>query len=502
LAGITEYGFQRKILQEILTSMKTNVRNKLGEDWNIATGSIEDQFISTFAEEADQCWQGLEGVVSSGTLDGAEGIYLDDILSRQGVYRKGKTASSGRATLFSSYATTNLGVTIPTTSTVGATNGLVYNVVESRVIDNFMSCYKLSTAQLTVGTTYNITIYNANAASDRVFTFTVTTESSKDTMLINFAEFVNEVVLDKPSNAFFDAATRTAYVGFNPFTKLPQPFVAGTLFVQSTPRVGSFGHTLELRSPQLGFNPLSADSLTNLSPSYTGYESVVNGDDFNAGSEVQTDTEYRLSALNIKETSIAGTVDSIISGLLRIDGVVDAAVFENPTQDTIYDVSDKIVCQPFTYNVVVLGGDDNKVAQVILDKSPANTKRYGTYSAMATNSKGQSVNVNFTRCGYFDVGVEVKYRTKDGSPLTETEKANVIENLGLASSELTIGDIVVPSALQAVVFQSVSFTRLKSVEILIRDLTLPSSGFTTLELTADSDEKPRILADQVQFLRV
>jgi hypothetical protein len=160
------------------------------------------------------------------------------------------------------------------------------------------------------------------------------------------------------------------------------------------------------------------------------------------------------------------------------------------------------VCQPYTYNVAVLGGDDNSVAQIILDKSPANTKRYGTYSASAVNSKGQSVSVNFTRCGYFDMEVEVSYRTKDGSPLTETEKSDVIANLGQATAELKIGDIVTPSLLQAVVFQSVSFTRLKSVSVLVKDLTNPSSTFTPEEITADHDEKPRILADKVSFLRV
>ncbi|MQP53876.1 phage baseplate protein, partial [Flavobacterium sp. LMO9] len=51
MAGLTEYGFTRKTLQEILTSMKQNLRSKLGEDWNIETGSPEDQFLSVFAEE-------------------------------------------------------------------------------------------------------------------------------------------------------------------------------------------------------------------------------------------------------------------------------------------------------------------------------------------------------------------------------------------------------------------------------------------------------------------
>jgi uncharacterized phage protein gp47/JayE len=502
MSGITQYGYVRKTLQEILTSMKQKVKSKLGDDWNISTGSIEDQFVSVFAEELDQAYQGLEGVVSSNTVDGAEGIYLDDVLSRQGVYRKGKTNSSGRGVVFSNYATVQLGYTINTTATATANNNLTYNVTESRVIDNFMSCYKLSASQLSVGVTYSITVYNTNNTQDREFTWTVTTESNKDQMLVAFAQYLNEVVIDKPNQAYYSSVDRTTYIGFNSSTNLPQPFPKGTLYVQATPRVGSIGHILELSTTTSGFNPLEANGLISLSPTYIGYTSVQNGDDFSAGSDVQTDAEYRLSAINIKETSVAGTPDSIISGLLSIEGVVDAEVYENPTSNFIYDTSGNTVCEPYTYNVAVLGGDDNQVAQVILDKSPANTRRFGTYTSTAFDAKGQTVNVNFTRCGYFDIEVEVSYKTKDGSALTETEKSEVISNLARAASELKIGDIVTPSLLQAVVFQSVSFTRLKSVSIKVKDLTDISSNFTPEDLTADYDEKPRILLDKVLFIRV
>lgn len=501
MAGITASGFERKTLQEILTSLKLNLRSKLGNDWNTSTGSVEDQFLSTFAEEADQVWQGIEGVVASTTLNGAEGVYLDDVLSRQGVYRQGRTASSGKGVLFSNYATVTLGQTIPTTSTVSASNNLTYNVQQLVTIDNFMSCYKLSASQLSVGSDYVFTIYNINAPTNNTFEWTVTTESSKDQMLRAFAQFINDNILDAPVPAYYSAASRILYVGFDSSNNLPRPFVKGQLYVQSTPRVGSFGHILELKSATLGFNPLAANGLTSITPTYTGYESVTNGDDFSAGSEVQTDAEYRQSAINIKDTSIAGTADSIISNLLRLQGVIDAEVYENPTSQFIYDISNNTVNEPYTYNVAVLGGDDNEVAQVILDKSPANTARYGTYTATATNTKGLTVNVNFTRCSYFDVDIEVSYRTKDSTALTEQEKNSISERLTEALSQLKIGDIVPVSLLQAVVYQSVAFTRLKQVKIRVKDLTAAGSNYTDSDLTADYDEKPRVLLDKISFLR-
>jgi uncharacterized phage protein gp47/JayE len=502
MAGLTQFGFQRKTLPEILASMKQNLRSKLGEDWNVETGSIEDQFISVFAEEADQGWQGLEGIYSSQTLDGAEGIYLDDVLSRQGVYRQGRTASSGRGVVFSNYATVAVGNTINTTATVSASNTLTYNVSSQVTIDNYVSCYKLAASQLSIGVTYTLSSYNTRSPNNKTFIWTPVTESDKDAMLRGFVNFINDSISDKPNQAYYNAQTRTAHIGFNSNTNLPQPFDKGTLYVSATPRVGSLGHVIELRSETLGFNPLAPNGLISLSPTYTGYESVVNGDDFNAGSEVQTDAEYRLSAINIKDSSLAGTPDSIISNLLRIEGVVDAEVYENPTSQFIYDVSGNTVVDPFTYNVAVLGGDDNEVAQAILDRGYGNTRRYGTYTASAINTKGQSVVVNFTRVGYFDIEVEVSYKAKDNTPLTETEKNSIIRNLATTASELKIGDVVPRSLMEAVTFQSVAFSRLSQVSVRLKDLTLINSQFTSEDIAADYDEKPRVLLDKVIFKRI
>lgn len=502
MAGITDYGFVRKTLQEILTSMKQRVKDKLGNDWNVSTGSIEDQFLSVFAEEADQAWQGLEGVYSSQTLDGAEGIYLDDILSRQGVYRQGKTASSGKGLLLSNYATVTLGQIIGTFHTTIATNNLVYNVQEEITIDNYMSAYTLSAAQLSLGVEYTFNIYNISSPVASEFVWTPTSESDKDSMLENFAVYINNSILSKPAPAYFDESTRTMYFGFNESTNLPAPFSVNQLYVSSTPRVGTLGHTVFLKTDTLGFNPLSPDGLTSLSPTYLGYTDIINGDDFNAGSDIQTDAEYRLAAINIKDSSVAGTTDSIISSLLRVEGVVDAEVYENPTPDYIYDISSNLVANPYTYNVAVLGGDDNEVAQVILDKSPANTARYGLYNALAINSKGMSVPVNFTRVGYFDVAVDIKYKAKDNTLLTDSEKTKVINNIQLGMNSLKIGDIVPKNLLEAITFQSVAFGRLSQVTVELKDLTLGGSIFSNTDLTADYDEKPRVLSDKITFQRI
>ena len=502
MSGITIYGFVRKTLNEVINSMKINTRAKLGSTWNTESGGVLNTVLSVFSEELDQCWQGLEGVYASQTLDGAEGIYLDDILSQQGVYRKGRTASSGKAIIFSNYATSNIGSTINAGATTIGSNNISYATQKAVTLDNYLSCYKLSAAQLTEGQAYSFTAYSTRNPNNQVFNFTPSSEANKALVLQQLAIFINNNILDMPTRAYFDPITTTMYLGFNQQLNLPQPFPTGTLFIGVTPNVGSLGHSVNLLTNIVGFNPLPPNSLTGINPSYTGFESIVNGDDFSAGSEVQTDAEYRLTAINIKETSIGGTTDSIEAGLLALEGVVDARVYENPTEDEVIDLSSNVVALPYTYNVAVLGGDDNEVAQVILNKSPANTKRYGTYIASAINTKGNSVDVNFTKVGYFDVEIEISYTAKNNTVLSEAEKPSIIKNIIEAVSSLEIGSTIPLNLLEAVTFQSVAFSRLFSVSIRAKDLTVVSGEFTDQNLTADYDEKPRVLANKVIFRRI
>ena len=98
--------------------------------------------------------------------------------------------------------------------------------------------------------------------------------------------------------------------------------------------------------------------------------------------------------------------------------------------------------------------------------------------------------------------LEVNYKTKDNSVLTEQEKVDVSKNLVQAVSELVIGDSVPRSFLEAVTFQSVAFSRLSRVYVRIKDLTDVGASFTDEDLQADYDEKPRILLDKIQFKRI
>lgn len=501
MAGITEYGFVRKTLPEIITSMKNSIKTKLGNDWNVETGTIEDQFISVFAEEADQIWQGLEGIVSSQTLNGAEFTYLDDVLNKQGIYRQDKTKGGGEAIIQSNLATVSLGTLINAGAVISAKNNVNYVTLDTTTIDNYASCYKLAATDIAIGITHTFTIYNSIAPTTRIFTRTAISTADRIQMLNDLASFINEVITDAPNKAFLGSDS-TLYVGYNPSTMLPQPFPAKRLYVSVFPKTGIIGHAVNIEASVSGFKPLPYNGLISLSPSYTGYNSVVNYVDLNSGSDVQTDVQFKLSAQNIRDNSIAGTPDALKSSLLKLDGVVAAEVFENPTKSYVYDVSSNLVCEPYTYNVVVLGGNDLDVAKTIYKKGYGNTKRYGTYSTTVNNDFGQTVVIDYTRASYFDIGVEVGYSAKDGGTLSDAEKQQITESLISVVNQIAIGDYVINNLMNAVVYQSVSFGRLKNVKLVMKDLTQVGSNFVDTDLLADFDEKPRLLIDNITFRRI
>ncbi len=503
MGRLTEYGYVRDTLQDITTKLRADVKTKMGQEWVSETGKVLDQFLSIFAEQLDQVEQGIEGVVESQKVTGAEGVYLDDVLNRQGVYRQGKSKGSGEAIIFANAQFAGVGYTIPLTTKVTANNNVTYSITETNTFDNYLNCYKLRANAASVGVKYTFVIYNNNFPNATNFEWTPTSDTDRDTMLRKLAQYINDNVKDKPSSAYYNSADRTMYLGFNPATNLPLPYPNGDLYVSVTPRIGDLGVKVKLEADVAGYNPLLIGGLVGVTPVFDGWTSPVqNWVDFDAGREVQTDSEFLLNANKQKQNSLAGTEDALINSLLDLEGVSDARIYQNPTSAFLYDQANRTVCQPYTYNCVVVGGNDTDIAKVIFKKGYGNTKTFGTRSGIATNVKGEPVTVKFSKATYFDVGVNVKVTTRDGTALNETEKASISANLISAINEIEIGGAVSIDLLKAIVIQSVGFGRIRNIQVRIIDLTLPNSDFTYNDLIAEYDEKPRLTLQFITYGRI
>jgi len=499
MGKITSYGYERKSLPDILTSLRNKVKSKLGNSWDVRTGSVTDQFLSVFALELDEVEQGLEGVVATQTLNGAEGIYLDNILNQQGVYRKGLSAGGGDTVVFTSYANAN--TTIPTTTIFNATNSIQYKPITNITVDKYMGCYQLKESDIVVGTTYVFKAYNSSASSFAP-TLSVTASSVADKVRVmnELVTYFNNNILDKPADCYYDVSNKELFVGFKQLDNTPLPFQDNNLFLEVSPSVGVVGTVVPVIASTKGFYPLKANNITSINPTYTGYVGVTNPNDFDSGTTTQTDAEFRSQAASIKNANLSGTLDSVLDGLSDLRGVTAVRIYSNPEFTRLKDYQNTTICDPYTYNCVVEGGRDVDIGEVIVKKAPFNTKSFGSDSVTVYDSNNNAITVKYSKCYSFDYTVKVSYKTKDNSVLLESERNIINTNLRNITLQMQIGEPVSVDWIKAVVYQSLPIGRLVSVSVELLDLTRPST-FTPFDLLVEYNKRPRIHLAGITYVR-
>lgn len=85
--GLTPQGFRRPRQSEILEALETAFRDQFGATVNVSPQTVFGQLIGIYSEREALIWEALEDDVLSGTPAGAEGVYVDNMLSLTGLSR-------------------------------------------------------------------------------------------------------------------------------------------------------------------------------------------------------------------------------------------------------------------------------------------------------------------------------------------------------------------------------------------------------------------------------
>lgn len=232
-----------------------------------------------------------EAIWSSQRLDGAEGVYLDDIFSKNGVYRRGKQPGTGVVYIeLDSTAPNN--TILPDTTQFTASNGRVYQADEDYLLTTTVVAYKLAVADITT-TSYSVVLVSTINGATQNFTFTNDgTENSKMSMLDAMASTFLTYTDGNIDRVFVDTTEKALYVGFYVVSKDLIGLSEQTEF-QISPVVGRKWCAVGVTSLTNGFYPLAAGGIETLTPTFTGFVEATNVFPFYSGSEVETDAEYR-----------------------------------------------------------------------------------------------------------------------------------------------------------------------------------------------------------------
>jgi uncharacterized phage protein gp47/JayE len=163
----------------------------------------------------------------------------------------------------------------------------------------------------------------------------------------------------------------------------------------------------ELLGPVEGY----AGTITVIATPVSGWHSVVNPNDAELGTEIDTDPELRLRRERELASMGSATARAIKAEISRrfFDKLETLEVFENETDSTVDGVP------PHSIEVLIFDGevpsvDNDELAQVIWDTKAAGIQPFGTTSGMATVTvQGIEMQkpVGFTRASQREVYLEI-----------------------------------------------------------------------------------------------
>lgn len=453
--ALSSEGFRRKTLQEIINSIKINFQRDVPEV-NVGNATILNQFIGILALELDEAWQGLEGVYSSQTLNGAEGKFLDDVLSRNGVFRAGATQANGDVIVFYDKAVTTLGTTIPSTSTMSIA-GRIYNIDKQYSLDNFYSAYKVPVTAFQIGDRITARV-GILGATDVDYSFTPVTEEELNTVPDRIRDYIRSQLGDQSDK--INSTEDELLVGYTSDGALT-PFLKEELFLEITTGgslVGEGGKRITLISIDSGLIAVSATEVTALNPDFSGYLEAVGFQEFSRGREAETDAEYRAAFSTSVSGGVRDSTAGITAAINNLDGVSKVRVYENPTAtDTSSVLANSI-------KATIIGGTPSDIGLTLFNNTPANTLFDGDRSVVITNPTTQASEVvQYEIASRAVFRLTINYKTRDGTDFTETERQRIVENLTQINSSVEIGNNVDEQSLIAAIYNAVNFQKLTSL---------------------------------------
>lgn len=168
------------------------------------------------------------------------------------------------------------------------------------------------------------------------------------------------------------------------------------------------------------------------------------------GRDIETDAEFRARFNASLASAGAGTSNSIISALLRTEGVRNANIEELEENGYYKGI-----------RVVALGGENDKIAQSVFEYKAFGIKTIGSNTGTAIANNGNSYTINFDYATEVPVEIKVTVISGEAYPTNGDElvKANIEEYINsLSMGDDVIYTRVIRSALDLVGIRDVDIT--------------------------------------------
>lgn len=162
-------------------------------------------------------------------------------------------------------------------------------------------------------------------------------------------------------------------------------------------------------------------SINEIATPLVGIDSVENPEPASLGRAIETDAELRLRYTNrgVSGGSSAVAVQTILN---NIESITTAIVYENATAYT--DVDGR---PPYSMEAVIEGGNNNDIANALLNNWPGGTESFGSQTATIIDNKGITRNFKYNNPTDITIYVRVEI-TRDLTKWINGSEAIVKKN--------------------------------------------------------------------------
>lgn len=175
-----------------------------------------------------------------------------------------------------------------------------------------------------------------------------------------------------------------------------------------------------------------AGSINQIGSPTAGWISVINEADAVVGQDLESDAELRARRAGALQAQAMGIKEALNGALFALDGVTAVWVFENSTGTT-----DSNGIPAHSIAVIVKGGENQEIAQTIINKKSPGCGLYGSVTEEITKN-GEIIAVKFSRPDEVEVLSQITLKWL--SPVSDAVKGQIRAAVASKVNEQRIGE--------------------------------------------------------------
>jgi uncharacterized phage protein gp47/JayE len=478
--GLTKYGFVVKRGDIILQGLHDGLKAAFPQI-NLSVKTVNSVLSTLVAEEAADLWTLAAGVYYAFYPQTAEGQSLDNTCEINAITRLGQTASKAVLSVKGTE-----GTEIPDTFIAQKENTAIqFQATESIII----------TKDLTNKLILEITDDPPPADTDYIIVINDHTVivNSQSLSKIELAEAISNEInsltdllqvsseLPSPQDGSFTILSND----------LDTPFVAAP---DSKFTINDFWCPIHSKCTQVGAIAALSGTINEIVTPVFGLDSVTNFLDAEEGREIEIDTALRQRRYENVRVVGAATVEAIRARILNeVDGVLQCKVYENDE-----DEPDTEGRPPHSDEALVLGGDDQEIAEKYWLVKAGGIKTFGSTSVLIYDSMDNPHTISFSRPVPVYIWLRLTLVTDSSFPPNGQQQiTNGILETGVQS--FGIGDDVLIQKFYCPIYQVPGVVSALVEIAATYDLT-PPTAYVTTNIPIDQREASALDSSRITYV--